>query len=119
MSWVTWPLRMVVFVFWFIGAVTTANLAVVRDVLTPGQRSTPGVVQLRTRCTTNLEVTLLGAIITLTPGTLTMGTQTTQDGTRMLYVHGMYNDSAEDFATDLRNMESWLLWAMRRKEVGT
>ncbi|MGC0251480.1 Na+/H+ antiporter subunit E [Pseudactinotalea sp. Z1748] len=119
MSWLTWPVRVVVFLFWFAWAVITANLAVVRDVVTPGQGSTPGVVELRTRCGSNLEVTLLGVIITLTPGTLTMGTHIAGDGTRMLYVHGMYNTSAEDLAGDLEHMESWLLWAMRRKGMGT
>jgi len=115
MSWLTWPVRLVVFVFWFAWAVITSNLVVVRDILTPGQNSTPGVVELSTRCTTNLEITLFGAIITLTPGTLTMGMDITEDGTRRLYVHGMYNTSADELAEDLKGMEDWLLWAMRRK----
>jgi len=117
MSWLTWPVRLVVFVFWFAWAVITSNLTVVRDLVTPGQNSTPGFVELPTRCATDLEITLFGAIITLTPGTLTMGMQVTDEGTRVLYVHGMYNDSADDLRADLRHMEDWLLWAVRRKRV--
>lgn len=115
MSWLTWPGRMVIFVLWFAWAVITANLAVVRDLGTPGQSSTPGIVGLLTRCRTNLEITMLGAIITLTPGTLTMGMDVPEPGHRVLYVHGMYNDSADDLRSDLQHMESWLLWAMRPK----
>ena len=118
MSWVTWPVRLVVFAFWFAWAVVTSNLAVVGDLITPGQSSTPGIVALRARCHTNLEITMLGAIITLTPGTLTLGMQITDSGTRVLYVHGMYNDSADDLRSDLTGMESWLLWALRRRGVG-
>lgn len=118
MSWVTWPVRLVAFVFWFAWAVVTSNMTVVADLITPDQSSTPGIVALRTRCRTNLEITMLGAIITLTPGTLTLGMQITDGGTRVLYVHGMYNDSADDLRSDLTGMESWLLWALRRRGVG-
>lgn len=115
MSLLTWPVRLVVFLFWFAWAVITSNATVVRDLITPGQGSTPGVVALTTRCTTDLEATLLGAIITLTPGTLTLGTRITSEGTRMVYVHGMYHSSAEELRRDLSEMERWLLWALRRK----
>lgn len=119
MNWLTWPARLVIFVFWFAWAVITSNATVVRDLITPGQNSTPGIVALATRCGTNLEITLLGAIITLTPGTLTMGMTINSDGTRLLFVHGMYHSSADDLRQDLTDMEAWLLWAIRRRGLNS
>lgn len=119
MSWLTWPGRLGAFGLWYAGEVVRSNLVVLRDNLTPGQGSTPGVVRHPTRCRTDAELTLLGALITLTPGTLTMGTRTTADGVRELYVHGMYAPDAEALRAELRDMEERMLRAVRRKDVRT
>lgn len=116
MSWLTWPLRLAGFTAWYAGQLVLSNVAVLRDNLTPGQDSTPGIARLDTRCRTDLEVTLLAALITLTPGTLTMGTERVGgDRTRVIYVHGLYHRDADEMRTDLREMEDHLLHAVRRK----
>lgn len=115
MSWLTWPLRIGAFVLWFIKEVIVCNLSVLRDNLTPGQDSAPGIARLETQCSTDFELTLLGALITLTPGTLTLGTRTIPDAVRVLYVHGMYNDGPDSLREDLRDMESRMLFAVRRE----
>lgn len=116
MTWLTWPLRIVAFALWYAGQLVLSNVAVLRDNLTPGQDSTPGIARLVTRCRTDLELTLLAALITLTPGTLTIGTERDgPGGDRILYVHGLYNSDAEDMCRDLRDMENHLLHAVRRK----
>ena len=85
MSWLSWPFRMLFFLLWFAKEIVVSSAAVMRDNLTPGQSSTPGIVRLRTRCRTDVEVTLLAATITLTPGTLTLGIQRDpDDGARVL-----------------------------------
>lgn len=119
MSWITWPFRLAVFFLWFIKEVLVSNVRVLRDNLTPGQDSAPGIARLETRCSTDFELTLLGALITLTPGTLTLGTRTMPDERRILYVHGMYNDGPDDLREDLRDMESRMLIAVRRAEGGS
>lgn len=117
MSWVTWPFRMVGFLLWFAGQVVLSNVKVIRDNLTPGQNSQPGVVALNTRCRTDLELTCLGALITLTPGTLTLGTgpQRSKGSPRPLYVHGMYHADAPSLRVELRTIESRMLHALRRQ----
>lgn len=115
MSWLTWPVRLGVFFLWFIKEVIVCNLTVLRDNLTPGQDSAPGIARVETRCRTDFELTLLGALITLTPGTLTLGTRTMPDGIRLLYVHGMYNDGPDSLRDDLEDMESRMLVAVRRE----
>ncbi|ACV09559.1 Na+/H+ antiporter subunit E [Jonesia denitrificans] len=117
-QWLTWPLRMVQFAGWFAWQLVLSNVAVIKDNITPGQDSTPGIVELRTQCRTDAEITALGALITLTPGTLTLGTDIihTDDGpTRLLFVHGMYAQTAKDLRASLHDMEHRMLHSMRRK----
>lgn len=117
MSWVTWPFRVGGFLLWFAGQVVLSNAKVIRDNLTRGQDSTPGVVALDTRCRTDAELTWLGALITLTPGTLTLGTatQADSDAPRRLYIHGMYHREATSLRVELRTIEDRMLRALRRK----
>lgn len=119
MSWITWPLRLIGFAAWFAYAVVVSNLAVLTDLLTPSQRSTPGIVALATRCETNAEITLLSSLITLTPGTLSLGLHTPgPHGQRVLYVHGMYAADADTLREELAGMETRMLRAVRREGFG-
>lgn len=118
MSWLTWPIRLMAFAVWFAKEVIVCNVQVLRDNLTPGQDSTPGIARCETRCRSDFEVTLLAAIITLTPGTLTMGTQTMSDSTtRVLYVHSMYSDGPPGLRAEIADMETHMLQAIRREGV--
>lgn len=108
-----WPLRVLAFVVWYVVQVVLANALVLRDNLTPGQDSAPGIARCTTRCRTDFEITLLGTLITLTPGTLTMGTRVLADGVRVLYVHGMYNEGPDDLRAEIHEMETRMLAAVR------
>lgn len=120
MSWFTWPWRLLAFAGWYAREVVRTNIIVLRDNLTPGQDSTPGIALLETRCRTDHEITLLAALITLTPGTLTLGTHTTgEDDTRVLYVHGMYATDADALRAELRTLETRMLQAVRREGVAS
>ncbi|OLT46217.1 sodium:proton antiporter [Saccharomonospora sp. CUA-673] len=115
MTWLSWPFRMLGFTLWFARALVVANVQVLRDNLTPAQYSTPGIARYSTRCETDGELTLLAALITLTPGTLTLGTETTAEGRRVLYVHAMYAEDADEARSELGVMEQRMLRAVRRK----
>lgn len=119
MSWFTWPIRLLGFVAWYAWQVLSSNLAVLRDNLTPGQASTTGIARFPTRCRSDAEITLLGALITLTPGTLTLGTDIEDDGKRVLFVHGLYAADAEALRDELDRMETRLLRALRRRGVSS
>jgi len=113
MTWISWPLRLAAFALWFARAVVTSSVTVLRDNLTPGQDSTTGIACFPTGCRTDHELTLLAALVTLTPGTLTLGTETTADGTRVLYVHGLYAADADALRAEVRDMETRMLRATR------
>jgi multicomponent Na+:H+ antiporter subunit E len=114
----TWPFRGLAFAGWFAKELVVSNLVVLRDNLTPGQDSTPGIARYVTRCRSDYENTLLASLITLTPGTLTLGTAAEGDGERVLYVHAMYHPDADAVRADLRDMESRMLHAVRREGGG-
>lgn len=119
MSTLTWPLRLAGFAAWYLKEIVVSNVTVLRDNLTPGQAGTPGIAVFPTRCRTDTELTLLAALITLTPGTLTLGTAAHGDpeDPRVLYVHGIYHPDADALRTDLAVMESRMLHALRREGV--
>lgn len=114
MTWFSRPLRILVFGCWFARAIVVSSLVVLHDNLSFGQNSAPGIARYPTRCRSDGELTLLAALITLTPGTLTVGTETTRDGRRVLFVHGMYNTGADDLRAEIAVMESRMLHAVRR-----
>ncbi|MFW7415596.1 Na+/H+ antiporter subunit E [Demequina sp. SO4-18] len=116
MSWLTWPVRIVVFLLWYTWLVVRTNAVVLRDAVTPGQSSTPGIARYDSRCRTDMEITLLSTCITLTPGTLTVGHDTPADTEidHTIYVHGMYSPDPSHLREELRDLEGRLLTAMRR-----
>ncbi|BAC17039.1 putative monovalent cation/H+ antiporter subunit E [Corynebacterium efficiens YS-314] len=115
----TWPFRIIGFLFWYIGALVTANIAVLKDVLTPGQDSAPGIGLFESRSETEFEFSLISVLITLTPGTLSLGTTTRGEGEpRKLYVHSLYSSDADALRAELKDMEDRMLKAVRiRKET--
>ena len=67
-----------------------ANLRVAYDVLTPTHYMKPGVIAIPLEARTDLEITLLANLISLTPGTLSLDVSADR---RALYIHIMYIDS--------------------------
>lgn len=120
MSWLTWIFRALWYLVWFAGQIVTSNVSVVRDIVTAGQSSSPIIVRLPTRCRTETEVALLSLSITLTPGTLTIATESRQvagssDREYDLFVHDMYSGDADEARSALREMETRLLDGVRRQ----
>jgi multicomponent Na+:H+ antiporter subunit E len=70
----------------FLKELILSNIAVTLHVLRPRLKLQPGIFAYRTELTSDLEVTLLANLITLTPGTQTM--EISPDG-RILYIHAM------------------------------
>lgn len=116
MKWLTWPLRLIGFLLWYAWELVLSNAAVTRDVLTPGQGSSPIVVRYRTRCRSEFETVLLSVLITLTPGTLTLGAHHPGGGEGWeIVVHGMYFPDPDDLTASLHDMENHMLRAIRRE----
>lgn len=116
-DWLTWPFRIIGFTFWYIWALITSNYSVLKDNLTPGQDSTPGIGLFHSRSETEFEFTLIAVLITLTPGTLSLGTVTRAEGAqRQLYVHSLYSEDADALREELKDMEDRMLRAVRLRE---
>ncbi|MEX5297289.1 Na+/H+ antiporter subunit E [Kocuria sp. CPCC 205292] len=119
MKWVTWLPRIVGFLLWFAREVLVSNLAVMHDVFTVQQRSSPIVVRCRSRCRTEFETATLAVLISLTPGTLTLATAARAGGEdglppgHDLYVHVMYDNDPDSARRRLREFETRLLRAVR------
>lgn len=69
---------------WFAWELVLANLAVARTVLQPNLTIRPGIVAYRTDLRSEMAITWLANLITLTPGTLTLAVS---EDHRTLYVH--------------------------------
>lgn len=92
--------------------VRTAEICV--DMLTPGLRLDPAIVEVPLHWHTDLEVTLFASSITITPGTVMVGAASAAEGSpRTLFVHGLYSQSREHMLEGIRDMERRLLRATR------
>lgn len=115
MKTLTWLPRWMWLIIWFIGQIISSSWAVLKDLATPGLDAEPGIARVRTDCRTDAEVTMLSALITITPGTLTLGTHSDDDGNRWIYVHSLYDGDPEAVAEGSLDMQNHILAAMRRE----
>ena len=100
-----------VFALWFTKELLVSNLRVARAVLFGLDDSRPGMVAIPLDCNTELEITMLGNLITLTPGTLSVDVS---DDRKTLYIHAMFIDSPDAVRTEIKDgLEKRLLEVMR------
>lgn len=92
--------KLIGFFFFFLFELLKANLQVAFDVITPKFYMTPGIVRLPLEAKTDLEITSLANLITLTPGTLSLDVS---DDRKVLYVHSMYIGDKEEFIKNIKN----------------
>lgn len=103
--------RLFSFIGYFLFELIKANLQVAYDVITPKYFMKPGIVKIPLDAKTDLEITLLANLITLTPGTLSLDVS---DDKKVLYVHSMYIHDKEDFVQSIKSgFEKRLLELMR------
>jgi len=94
--------KLIAFVFFFLFELIKANLQVAFDVVTKKFYMTPGIVKVPLEAETNIEISLLANLITLTPGTLSLDVS---EDRKVLYVHAMYVTDKEAFIKDIKNGE--------------
>jgi multicomponent Na+:H+ antiporter subunit E len=87
------------FLFFFLYELVRANLRVAREVLTPRNTMRPGIVAVPLDLTSNLQITVLANLITLTPGTLSLDVS---DDRQVIYVHAMFIDEPDQFRRDIK-----------------
>jgi multicomponent Na+:H+ antiporter subunit E len=103
--------RIIGFFFYFLKEMVVSSLRVAYDVVTPPIYSRPGVIKVPIEARTDLEITLLANLITLTPGTLTLDVAPDR---KSLYVHAMFAGDPEKVRAEIKyGMERRLLELMR------
>lgn len=92
--------RSVAFLAWFIRELVVANMRMAYYTLSPLDRMKPGIIAVPLDPMTDFEITLLGNLITLTPGTLTLDVS---DDRSTLYVHTMDASDPEAFVNAMHD----------------
>jgi multicomponent Na+:H+ antiporter subunit E len=102
--------RAIYFLLYFIEELIKANLKVAIDIITPTFLGKPGVISIELDAKTNLEITLVANIISLTPGTLSLDVSADK---KILFVHAMYLTDEDQVRAELKHLEQRLLKVMR------
>ncbi len=92
-------LRFIGFFFFFIRELLLANLRVAYEVLTPGFQMRSAIIAIPLDAESDLEITVLANLITLTPGTLSLDVSPDR---KTLYIHAMHVKDVEQFRKDIK-----------------
>lgn len=92
--------KIIAFIFFFIKELVKANIEVAYEVMTPGYGMRAGIVKVPLTAKTDLEISFLANLISLTPGTLSLDVS---DDKKVLYVHSMYIKDRENFIAGIKN----------------
>lgn len=109
----TLPFRILWFVLWFLKEIVVSAVSVAVDALTAGQGSTPRVVRMELPGASPARVVMISSLITLTPGTLTLGVVGAKTEHPTILVHCLYDDSAETALEALHDMDQRMMRAVR------
>lgn len=109
----TLPLRIIGFLGWFAGQFVVTSLRVVALIIVPGRKPEPAIVRMAMDDLSDREVTLLLALITITPDTLVLAVDRDEGS---MFVHGMFvNGDPEGFRASLRATHDRLVFGIRAR----
>lgn len=94
------------FVFWFAWEVVRASIDVARVVFGLNHAPRPAIVPVRLLRRDERLATLVGCLLTLTPGTMAMDYD---PETGLMYVHALDAETPEDIEAGVRDIEARLL----------
>ncbi|WP_372846264.1 Na+/H+ antiporter subunit E [Pontiella sp.] len=99
------------FVLFFTKELVVSSWRVACDVVKPLPEMRPGVVGIPIDAETDLEITLLANVISLTPGTLSLDVS---EDRKTLYIHAMYVVNPDDLRKEIKDgLERRLLELLR------
>lgn len=91
----------VIFLFFlFLKELVLSSFAVFKLVIQPRLNIKPAIFELETELEEDWEITLLSALITLTPGTLVLGIS---DDQKKLYIHAIDFEDIDDAVSSIKN----------------
>lgn len=91
--------RFVGLFFFFLWELLMANLRVAYEVLTPGYQMRAAIIAIPLDAKSDLEITVLANLITLTPGTLSLDVSADR---KILYIHAMHVHDVEKFRKEIK-----------------
>jgi multicomponent Na+:H+ antiporter subunit E len=96
--------RLFRFTLWYAAEMVKSNWRIAADVLTRKLRNKPGIIAVPLRAGTDLEITVIANLISLTPGTLSLALSADR---ATLYVHtmGIAPDGVEALRAELQDVE--------------
>ena len=83
-----------------------ANLRVALAVLSPKPKLAPAVVAIPLEARSDIAITLLANLITLTPGSLALDVSSDRS---VMYVHAMHAEDLDQLRLDIKNLEARVL----------
>jgi multicomponent Na+:H+ antiporter subunit E len=105
----TW--QTICFVLFFTKELIVSSWRVATDVIKPLPQMRPGIVGIPLDAETDLEITMLANVISLTPGTLSL--EVSKDR-KILYIHAMYVVNPDDLRKEIKDgLEHRLLELLR------
>jgi multicomponent Na+:H+ antiporter subunit E len=103
--------KIISFAGYFLYELLKANLQVAYDVITPTFYMKPGIIKIPLSAKTDLEITLLANLISLTPGSLSLDVS---EDKSVLYVHAMYIHDRDKYIAHIKTgFEKRLLEILR------
>ncbi|RUO23177.1 Na+/H+ antiporter subunit E [Aliidiomarina iranensis] len=102
--------RLIKFIGFFVKELVVANLTVAFDIITPVWHMKPGVIAIPLEAKTELEITMVANLISLTPGTLSLDVS---DDRRVLFIHAMFLDNEQELRDSLKDLERRVLEILR------
>ena len=104
-------MQLVRFALFFAKELVVSSWRVAKDVVKPLPLMRPGVVGIPLDAETDLEITLLANVISLTPGTLSLDVSADR---KTLYIHAMYISDPDDLRREIKDgLERRLLELLR------
>lgn len=91
--------RFIGFFFFFVWELLMANLRVAYEVLTPGYQMRAAIIAIPLDADSDLQITVLANLITLTPGTLSLDVSPDR---KMLYIHAMHVQDVQKFRQNIK-----------------
>ncbi len=98
-------------IFIFISELTQSSIIVLKQILSPRLKIKPGIFKYETVLKSDVEVTMLSLLLTLTPGSVVM--EVSPEG-NVLYIHAMDVEQSKDaLLSQLGNFEKAIMEVTR------
>ena len=91
--------KLLILLISFVYELIKANIEVAYEVITPKFKMTPGIVMIPLDVKSNIGITLLANMISLTPGTLSIDVSNDR---KVLFVHAMYLKDKNKFIKGIK-----------------